>query len=191
MRGDGRLTTILDAAIAVFLRFGFRKTSMDEVAKAAHLSRQGLYLHFATKEELFRAAVEHALESSLGAASAALGDASLSLEAKLTTAFDQWLGKYVGVATGSASDLAEANGGELVALFSTCEAQFLEGLTKTLRTSGLPTAYKQAGLSAKQLASTLYATARGLKHSSASRKAFVEEIAVAVRALCFPLRDPA
>jgi AcrR family transcriptional regulator len=54
---DSRRRSLLDAALTVFSRYGYQKTSMDEVARSAQLSRQGLYLHFATKEELFQAAV--------------------------------------------------------------------------------------------------------------------------------------
>ena len=49
---------ILDAAMAVFAQFGFRRASMDEVAREAGLTRQAVYHHFASKEALFRAAVE-------------------------------------------------------------------------------------------------------------------------------------
>jgi AcrR family transcriptional regulator len=50
-----RPKNLLDASLSAFLRYGFRKTSMEEVARASHISRQGLYLHFQTKEDLFRA----------------------------------------------------------------------------------------------------------------------------------------
>src|SRR5262245_29785734 len=49
-----RQEAIFAAAIAIFLRFGFKKTSMDDLARAAGLSRQGLYLHFASKDALFK-----------------------------------------------------------------------------------------------------------------------------------------
>ena len=42
--GDSRREALLEAAVGVFARYGFRKTSMDEVARAAGVSRQGLYL---------------------------------------------------------------------------------------------------------------------------------------------------
>jgi AcrR family transcriptional regulator len=58
-----RRTTLLEAALGVFLRFGYRKTSMDAVAQAAQISRQGLYLHFAHKEALFRSTVEYAFKT--------------------------------------------------------------------------------------------------------------------------------
>jgi len=58
-----------------------------------------------------------------------------------------------------------------------------------VRSSGLPAAYKPAGLSARQLVETLQATARGLKHGCASRAEFGERMGAALRALCLPLRQ--
>lgn len=186
---DARQRKLLDAALTVFLRYGYRKTSMDEVARAAQVSRQGLYLHFATKEELFRATVQHTLEGSLAAATAALGDASLRLEARLVRAFDETTGRYVGMLGPGASDLAELGADVIGPLVSQYEDQFLEALTKSLRASGLMAAYKASGLTARQLADTLQATARGLKHSCPSRDAFLERMTVAVRAMCVPLGE--
>jgi TetR/AcrR family transcriptional repressor of mexJK operon len=44
---------ILDAGATLFLRSGFRDTSMDEVAALAAVSKQTVYKHFADKESLF------------------------------------------------------------------------------------------------------------------------------------------
>lgn len=159
---------------------------MDEVARAADLSRQGLYLHFATKEELFRAAVQHALATSLSAAVAELGDASLSPEARLVRGCDAWYGRYVGMVGAGASDLVEAGKALLGPVIAEHEERFVEVIAKTIRASGLMAAYK--GLTARQLADNLHATACGLKHLSASRDEFVDRITIAVRALCVPLR---
>ena len=49
---------ILDAARRRFLRFGPRKTTMDEVAREAHCSRATLYTHFRSKEELYGSLLE-------------------------------------------------------------------------------------------------------------------------------------
>lgn len=186
---EARQRRLLEAALTVFMRYGYRKTSMDEVARAAQVSRQGLYLHFATKEELFRATLQHTLESSLTAAIAALGDSSLELEARLVRAFDEVTGRYVGMLGAGASDIGEA-GGELGGpLLAHYEELFLEAVAKALRASGLMTAYKPTGLTARQLADTLYATSRGLKYGSTSREAFVAGMTIAVRALCAPLGE--
>ena len=47
---ENRRNTLLDAAIIVFGRLGFRKAFVDDLAEAAHISKQGLYLHFSSKE---------------------------------------------------------------------------------------------------------------------------------------------
>ena len=185
---ETRRRRLLDAALATFLRFGFRKTSMEEVARAAHLSRQGLYLHFPTKEELFRATVAYALETGLQAASLRLQQPDLSLEQKLSGAFEQWTGRYVGMIGGDVGDLQEASDLLLGPVMAEHEELFLEAVTRAIRASGLPAAYKPAGITARQIADVLAAAARGLKHSCGSRGDFAERFAVAVRALCLPLR---
>ena len=43
---------ILNAAIPVFGKSGFKKTSIKDLADAADISKQGLYLHFSSKEEI-------------------------------------------------------------------------------------------------------------------------------------------
>lgn len=186
---DVRRRRILEAAIATFLRYGYRKTSMEEVARAADISRQGLYLHFPTKEDLFCAGVTFVFESALAGAVARLRDTDASLEDRIAGAFDEWIGRFVGMIGGDVSDLETASKHLVGPLIADNEAAFLDALTKAIRTSGLAGAYKPAGLTAKQLAETLNATARGLKHSCATRAEFAERFGVAVRAMCFRMTD--
>ncbi|HVK74293.1 MAG TPA: TetR/AcrR family transcriptional regulator [Kofleriaceae bacterium] len=183
---DLRRRRLLDAALATFVRFGFRKTSMEEVARAAHLSRQGLYLHFATKEELFRATVAHALATGLDAAAARLRATAAPVPDRLVAGFDAWLGRFVGLGE-DVTDLHEAIVRLVGPQVAAHEDQFIELVARVLRSSGLAAAYKPAGLTARQLADTLYATARGLKHSCATRAELIDRLTVAVRALCLPL----
>jgi TetR/AcrR family acrAB operon transcriptional repressor len=56
---------ILDAALRVFRRHGFRRSSIEQVAEAAGLTRQALYHHFQSKEALFRAVIESLYEIAL------------------------------------------------------------------------------------------------------------------------------
>lgn len=186
---DPRRRKLLEAALTVFTRYGYRKSSMDEVARAAQVSRQGLYLHFATKEDIFRAALRYAMESGLAAATACLSDAELPIESRLVRAFDQWVGRYIGMMGAGAADLAEASREVADTPIEGYENLFVEAVAKTLRSSGLLAAYKPAGLTARQLADTLNATARGLKYSCASRSDFVAGFTIAVRAFCLPLRE--
>ncbi|MBV8215187.1 MAG: helix-turn-helix transcriptional regulator, partial [Verrucomicrobia bacterium] len=64
--GVQRRDDILEAAIGVFGRFGFKKTSVDDLAAAAGISKQGLYLHFPSKEAVFLAALQKYLDDCLG-----------------------------------------------------------------------------------------------------------------------------
>src|SRR5436190_20334550 len=58
---------ILDAAMLVFRRQGFRRSSIEQAADAAGLTRQALYHHFKSREALFRAVIERLHENALAA----------------------------------------------------------------------------------------------------------------------------
>lgn len=61
---------IIQEARGVFEKFGYTKTSMADIARAARRGRRTLYMHFAGKEEVFRAVIEvevNALAEKLGA----------------------------------------------------------------------------------------------------------------------------
>src|SRR5262245_13203532 len=69
---------ILQAAMTVFRRHGFRRSSIEETAEAAGLTRQALYHHFKSKEALFRAVIERLHDDALadGADAAARAEAA-------------------------------------------------------------------------------------------------------------------
>lgn len=58
-----RDTRLLDAATALFVRFGFDKTSVAEVAAAAGVSKGAVYLHFESKEALLEALIVRELRA--------------------------------------------------------------------------------------------------------------------------------
>jgi TetR/AcrR family acrAB operon transcriptional repressor len=66
---------ILQAAMTVFRRHGFRRSSIEETAETAGLTRQALYHHFKSKEALFRAVIERVHEAALAAGRAAVEQA--------------------------------------------------------------------------------------------------------------------
>ncbi len=51
---DSTKEVIINVANKLFSRFGFHKTSMNEIAKIARKAKGSLYYHFANKEELFK-----------------------------------------------------------------------------------------------------------------------------------------
>ncbi len=63
---------ILEAARGRFLRFGPRKTTMDEVARAAGCSRTTLYAHFRNMEDLYGSLLDQDAEAFIREAAAAV-----------------------------------------------------------------------------------------------------------------------
>ena len=49
---------VVEAARGIFTRFGFKKTTMDEIAQSCHMGKSTLYYYFKSKEEIFKAVVE-------------------------------------------------------------------------------------------------------------------------------------
>jgi len=54
-RRQTRAQRILDAASATILRWGYQKTTLDDIARQAGVAKGTMYLHWKTREELFTA----------------------------------------------------------------------------------------------------------------------------------------
>lgn len=86
--------TIVRAATTLFSRYGYRKTTVDLIARDADVAKPTLYAHFGDKEAIFVAVCHHVMDSILAAATAALERADLVdriteiLAAKFTTIFE-------------------------------------------------------------------------------------------------------
>jgi AcrR family transcriptional regulator len=184
---DLRLAPLLDAAVSVFARFGFRKTSMDDVARTAGVSRQGLYLLFTNKEELFTRALEHSLSSQLADAIASLSRAEESLEKRLIAACTDWCGRFVGSLGADASDLMCASTFLAAATLARYEAQFEAALQSSICASPLAEVCATADLTPADLARSLHAAARGLKQTCKTRQEFAAATTAVVRMICLPL----
>ena len=177
---------MLEAATGVFARFGYRKTSMDDVARAAGVSRQGLYLSFANKEELFRRAVEHSLSNQLACAMAALSRADDSLETRLIAACKEWSGRFIGSLGADAADLMCASTSLAGAALTEYEWQFEEALANAMAGTAVAERCAAAGLNIADFARALHATARGLKQTCKTQEDFVKGMTAAVRMTCMP-----
>jgi AcrR family transcriptional regulator len=53
---------IVNVACKIFNRYGFKKTTMDEIAMACHKGKSSIYYYFKSKEDIFRAVVEKEAE---------------------------------------------------------------------------------------------------------------------------------
>ncbi|WDZ87708.1 TetR/AcrR family transcriptional regulator [Micromonospora cathayae] len=63
-----RLDVILDAAYQCFTRHGIRRTTMDDIAAAAGISRPAVYLHVRNKDDAYRQLAERLFAGSLAEA---------------------------------------------------------------------------------------------------------------------------
>lgn len=98
MSEDERLDRILNAAYVCFTRHGVRRTTMDDVAREAGMSRPAVYQYVRNKEDAFRRLTERMLNHALAEARDASRAASVApterlvrvLEAKLGLALTLW-----------------------------------------------------------------------------------------------------
>lgn len=53
---------LISAARQLFIKFGFEKTTMNEIAEESRKGKSSLYYYFTSKEEIFQAVVEYEAE---------------------------------------------------------------------------------------------------------------------------------
>ena len=85
---------ILSAAETLFRRYGYRRTSMEDIAKETGMSRPSVYSHFKNKDEVFRSLSEKIHEKALHETSRSLNadPKKTSLEERLEGALAARLG---------------------------------------------------------------------------------------------------
>ncbi len=49
---------ILETAGSIFMKFGFKKTTMEDIAKALHRAKSSVYYYFNSKEEIYKNILE-------------------------------------------------------------------------------------------------------------------------------------
>jgi len=128
---------ILKAAFARFSRYGFRRTSMEDIAGEAEVSRAALYLQFANKEEIFRNLSQALLEENLAQAAAAL-ERDAPLAERLCAAFEAKSLRFVEIAFASphGGELADESSRLCGDLVAAAERRFQDLLVRVLRRAG-------------------------------------------------------
>ena len=183
---SARRERILAAALEVFGRYGFRKASMDEIARSADMSRQGLYLRFASKDELFRAAVRQELETALVEVSRSLDAEGVALEPRVVGAMDAWLGRYVGSMLASdIGNLLHDPAMQLGDIVEPARAEFDARLSAAIAAAMSEKDRKRLGVTPEMITEALHLVAQGAKylsnHYAESREECVARMTAAVR----------
>ena len=185
---SARRERILVVALEVFGRYGFRKASMDEISRSADISRQGLYLHFANKEALFRAAVRHELDTALEDASRCLDAEGVGLERRVVAALDAWLGRYVGsMLISDIGNLLRNPAMELDDMVDPAIAEFDARLAEAIAAAMPEKDRSRLGVSPEEIAEALHTVTQGAKYLSnaraESRQEFVARLTAAARVI--------
>ena len=181
-----RQEQVLAVALEVFGRYGFRKTSMEEVARSADISRQGLYSYFANKEALFRAAVRQELHTALDDVADCLDEGGVGLDQRVVAALDAWLGRYVGSMLASdIGKLLHNTAMRLEDIVDPASAAFDDRLTKAIAAAMTEKDRARLGVAPHEIAAALHLVAQGAKYLSTaraeSREEFVARLAAGVR----------
>jgi AcrR family transcriptional regulator len=165
-----RQDEIVDAAIPIFLRFGYKKASMDAVAAAADLSRQAVYLHFPSKEALFGAVVGSLCDSTAQTARAALWRPDLSLGEQLLAAFDETMPQE---SLQLLSELLETAKALIPQSVTDMDAQMVSLISDRLRDALGRKHWPMRGVNIEQAARVLQATSYGLKDQTDGRNDYL------------------
>ncbi|WP_316859366.1 TetR/AcrR family transcriptional regulator [uncultured Cohaesibacter sp.] len=91
----------LDEILLIFCQYGFRKASMDDIARAAGLSRQSIYKKFGSKQGIFEWTLAELTARTFKSAMMALDDAEATVSDRIANAFDRWAGEYVPLLSGT------------------------------------------------------------------------------------------
>jgi AcrR family transcriptional regulator len=186
-RRDATREAILAAGLSCFGRDGFRRTALDRVAQEAGISRAAVYLHFANKEELFRALVDDLHARALtDAVSAARAEGPVA--ERLTAAMVAKTARFFDLLRASehADEFLDENHrlcGEISATFAAKHAKLLGRMIAAAAADG-ELALAPRGASATQVAELLLDVAEGIKtrhRAILSSEAYRERLGNAVR----------
>ena len=124
---------ILGAAFTLFGRYGFKRTSMEDIATEAGLSRTALYLQFRNKEEIFRELAAGLHEEALLGAEAAL-EGNQALADRLRAAVEAKTLKMIEIIQASphGSELMDEKNRLCGDLATDSEQRFQDMLTRAL-----------------------------------------------------------
>lgn len=156
---NDREKQVIEAAYGVFFRYGFARTTMGDLAKAAGMSRPALYLVYPGKMEVFQAVADWMSDNMLETFKADL-KLDWPLERKLMHVLE------VSIAKPFEQVKANPDAHDLLAMDSQMPGlDRVYGKLQAYLSDLLEDAVKQSGLktTASELARTLMSTMRGFK----------------------------
>jgi AcrR family transcriptional regulator len=165
--GSAKPNAIVLAGLQLFTQYGYRKTSIDDIAQAAQVAKRTVYLHFENKAAVFLAILEY-LGDQVRQRCAAAERAGGTAVDRLTGLLDAYFGmgfelfsksEHMPELEETFSKLARARIGGLNTEYEDLLARFLRSLEKTGEIGGPP-----QGLTVEQIVHILMRAAEGAKH---------------------------
>lgn len=176
--GDRTRDRVLEAAGRLFGLYGFRRTTLADIAREAGLSRQSVYSRFAGKEAVLTALAEYLKQQALAAAAAAWRDEAALADNLAATLLAKDLPLYRLLhASPHGRELLAVDGALTASVAAELERRFVVLLARRLAT--VPRAAGErvrAFGGGRALATTLTRAAAGLKAETASEAAYVAEV---------------
>jgi AcrR family transcriptional regulator len=168
-RGSSKPNAIVLAGLRLFTQYGYRKTSMDDIAQAAQVAKRTVYLHFENKAAVFLAILE-SLGDQVRQRCAAAELAGGTPAHRLTGLLDAYFGmgfdlfsksEHIPELEETFSKLARTKIGGLNTEYEDRLARFLRSLEKTGEIGGPP-----QGLTVERIVHILMRAAEGGKHEA-------------------------
>jgi AcrR family transcriptional regulator len=163
---NAKQQAVLTAARGVFLRYGYKRVTMNDLAAAAHISRPGLYLMFPSKEDVFLGVARKELSAMLDSMTEGISKRK-TLGEKLSYVFEVWtLQTFELISrTPEAKELCECEFDFARVVVAEGNAEFESILAKVLKEGrvSLP-----GGLTPKRAAHVLRCAAYGFKRQAST-----------------------
>ncbi|MFD6416233.1 TetR/AcrR family transcriptional regulator [Streptomyces sp. NPDC060194] len=155
-----RTVQILDAAYQCFARHGVRRTTMEDIAREAGLSRGAVYQYVRNKDDAYRRVAERLFDEALAASREAAGRAG-GLSERLTAILMAKLELVLRIAHDSphAAELF----GEQARLIADLDARYMAAMSDLLATTLRAARPSADPADAAELAHLLLALTRGLE----------------------------
>lgn len=162
---DTKREAVLQAALELFGRYGYRRTSIDDIARQAGIAKGTVYLYVENKETLFRTLSQSLLDRVLAEAAAAAarrGPVAERLEAILAAKFGYF--HEILHRSPHAMELLDSKSTLCADVFAAGDAAYLKLLTAAVAaaTRRGELSPKRHGLTAAAAAGLLMAGAHGL-----------------------------
>lgn len=190
---DSKRAAILDAALKLFSQYGYRRTSIDDIARTAEIAKGTVYLSFNSKEEIFRALCESLIEQSETAVKAAFA-LSGPIDEHLVAVLDAKFGFLFETVRRSphATELMDSKNRLSSDLFARFERRYMKVLREligqAIRAGELEPSRME--LDADDLAQMLLAAAHGIESAASSRAQYHRRLREIVRVIVAGLAPP-